>query len=128
MGLARLFAAADGFLASLGGLTLATMGWVSVIPLVFVTTSDYLPKVSAAAGIALVSSLGNIGAAVGPPVAAWLTTRSGHPSSSMVFVIGCWTLAALVVLATIRRLKKVDEATRCSPVARAAIAFPRPCG
>jgi MFS family permease len=100
-GVGLIVAAGGRFETSLVGLTLATMGWVSFIPLIFATTADYLPKVSAAAGIALVSSLGNLGAAVGAPLATWLETSTGDPAASKVFVIGCWIVAALVVLATL---------------------------
>lgn len=112
LGIALIVASDDRFIASLIGLTIATMGWVSAMPVIFATTTEHLPRVSSAAGIALVSSLGNIGAAFGPPFAGWLTARTGQPWAGMYFVIVCWLLSAVVFVVTLTNRRRVTVARR----------------
>src|SRR5258705_11088243 len=66
-------------LTSMIGLTIAGIGWIAATPLFFTTTTEYLSKASAAGGIALISSLGNLGPAAGPSVTGWITARTGSP-------------------------------------------------
>jgi hypothetical protein len=50
------------FVASLAAMCVAVIGITSIVPIFFALTSEILSKAAAAAGIALVSSLGNLGA------------------------------------------------------------------
>lgn len=58
------------FIGSMIGLCIAVIGIASATPLFFTVTTEYLSKAAAAGGIALISSLGNLGApsARPPPV------------------------------------------------------------
>jgi MFS family permease len=93
---------------SLLGLCLAATGWIAAMPLFFAAVTDYLPKASAAAGIALISSLGNLGAAIGPALNAWLDSASGSILPGQLMVIGSWLVAAAIMFLALR-------ATRAAP-------------
>ncbi|MDT4874466.1 putative tartrate transporter [compost metagenome] len=65
-------------------------------------TSEYLPRASVAAGIALVSSIGNLGGAISPSVTNALNTASGSTTYSLYFVMGLYLVAAFIVLTIAR--------------------------
>ena len=87
---------------SVAALSFATIGIASVTPLFFTITSEYLPKAAAAGGIALISSLGNLGPSVSPVVTGAINTRTGSPVYSMYLVMAMFVLAALIVLVAVR--------------------------
>ncbi|VTU33602.1 Putative tartrate transporter [Variovorax sp. PBL-E5] len=91
--------------ASMAGLTLAGIGWIAATPLFFTTTTEYLSKASAAGGIALISSLGNLGPAAGPSVTGWLSARTGSPVYSMLLVIAFYALSGIILLLCVRPAK-----------------------
>ncbi len=88
--------------ASVAGLAVLTVGQSSATPILFAALSDYIPKKTAAGGIALISSLGNLGPAVMPSVVAFLNAQTGTPSSGMYLVIALWLGSGLLLLAAIR--------------------------
>jgi MFS family permease len=90
------------FVVSMVGLTLAGIGWIAATPLFFTTTTEYLSTASAAGGIALISSLGNLGPAVGPSVTGWLTAQSGTPVYSMGLVMGFYLLSGVILLRVVK--------------------------
>jgi MFS family permease len=85
-------------LASIAGLTLAGVGVVSATPLFFTTITEYLSKASAAGGIALISSLGNLGPAAAPSVTGLITANTGSPLYSTYLVVGAYLLSGLLLL------------------------------
>ena len=87
---------------SLVGLTIACVGLASATPLFFTLTSEYLSKATAAGGIALVSSLGNLGPAVAPYVNARINTATGSTTYGLYVVMAMYLLSALIVLATVK--------------------------
>lgn len=91
---------------SLIGLSIATVGLVTLTPLFFTITSEYLPRATAAGGIALISSLGNLGSAAGPSVAGAITASTGNPLSSTYMVMTMFTLAGLIVMLAVRPYKE----------------------
>ena len=91
--------------ASLAGLSLAVIGIASATPLFFTVTTEYLSKVGAAAGIALISSLGNLGAAASPAVTGAITARTGSPVYSMYLVMGLYLLSGIILLLAVRSAK-----------------------
>ena len=88
--------------ASLTGLTIAVIGLASATPLFFTMTTEYLPKSAAAGGIALISSIGNLGAAVSPSVTGAITTSTGSPVYSMYLVMALYVCAGLILLWAVR--------------------------
>jgi D-galactonate transporter len=89
---------AKGNLAlSLACLSLAVVGVASATPIFFTIPTAYLAPASAAAGLALISSLGNLGAAVSPSLTGLISARTGNPLDSMFLVIAAYALVAAIV-------------------------------
>ncbi len=87
---------------SLAGLTVAVIGLASATPLFFTMTTEYLPKAAAAGGIALISSIGNLGAAVSPSVTGAINASTGSPVYSMYLVMALYIGAGLILLMAVR--------------------------
>lgn len=78
------------------------IGMASATPLFFTSVTEYLPRSVAAGGIALISSLGNLGPAASPSVMAWLNTRSGGMSHSLYFVVVSWGISGGLLVLSLR--------------------------
>ncbi|WP_249147453.1 MFS transporter [Bradyrhizobium jicamae] len=89
-------------LASVIGLTLAGLGFVSATPLFFTTTTEYLSRASAAGGIALISSLGNLGPAVAPSVTGYITATTGSSLYSTYLIMAAYILSGLLLLTIVK--------------------------
>ena len=87
---------------SLIGLCIAYTGISSSTPLFFTATSEYLPKEGAAAGIALVSSLGILGSSVSPSVTTAINAATGNPVNSMYLMVALYLLAGAVLLLSMK--------------------------
>jgi D-galactonate transporter len=96
-------------LASVIGLTLAGLGFVSATPLFFTATTEYLSKASAAGGIALISSLGNLGPAVAPSVTGYITAATGSSLYSTYLIVGAYILSGLLLLTIVKAADPNDE-------------------
>jgi cyanate permease len=83
------------------GLTLATAGVISALPMFWALPTSFLGGTAAAAGIALINSTGNLAGFVSPTLIGWLKTQSGSLTSGLFLVAGTMTLAAILVLAFI---------------------------
>ena len=84
------------------GLVILSIGQSSATPLFFTSTSEIIPKKIAAGGIALVSSLGNLGPAVMPSVVAMVNTATGTPIASLYLVAALWFVAGLILMAVVK--------------------------
>jgi D-galactonate transporter len=84
------------------GLTIAGIGFVSATPLFFTTITEYLSKASAAGGIALISSLGNLGPAAAPSVTGYINATTGNALYSTYLVMGVYLLSGLLLLLIVR--------------------------
>jgi D-galactonate transporter len=102
VGLAVTIFTQGNFIGSMVGLCVAVVGIASATPLFFTITSEYLSKAAAAGGIALISSLGNLGAAVSPSVTGAINTATGNPNNSMYLVIALYIAAAALLLRSVR--------------------------
>ena len=94
--------AQGNFPIAMAGLAVAGMGAIAATPLFFTTTTEYLSAASAAGGIALISSLGNLGPAMGPSLTGWLTANTGTPLYSMGLVMGFYILSGTIILAVVK--------------------------
>jgi D-galactonate transporter len=90
------------FAASLAAMCMAVIGITSIVPIFFALTSEVLSRQAAAAGIALVSSLGNLGAAVSPSITGAINAATGSPVYSMYLVMGLYVAAGIILLAGVR--------------------------
>jgi len=113
------FAAASA-LDSLAGqifcLCLALMGVYGTFPVFWALPTTFLTGTAAAAGLALINSLGNLAGYAGPQVVAWLTRGTGDYSRAL-FALGLSMLTpAIVVLA----LRPVGRGLSAPPGVRGA--------
>lgn len=100
---AVIVAVAQGnIVASLFGLVMIFICQSASVPILFAGVSEYLPRKTVAAGIALVSSLGNLL----PLFMPWVTTRinniSGSPSASLYLLGVMWISAGIVLMLVLR--------------------------
>lgn len=87
---------------SLIGLCIMSIGKLSQTPLFFTAVSEYLPKKTAAGGIAMVSSLGALGPSVIPYLMAWITSRTGSQANGLYVVMFLYLVSGLLLLAVVR--------------------------
>ena len=78
---------------ALAGLAVVGLGLSNVIPILFVSASR-VQGASAAAGIALVSSLGWLGLVMGPPLVGGVAQVSTLSAGLTLVVVSCLALAA----------------------------------
>ena len=83
-------------------LCFATIGIASATPLFFALISEYLSAGAAAGGIALISSLGNLGPAVSPSINGFIIRNTGDSAYSIYFVIALYLLSGMLLLLTVR--------------------------
>ena len=87
---------------SLAGLMVYQLGMSSATPLFFAALSEYMPKKTAAAGIGLVSSLGNLGPAFMPSIRNWLSEMTGGQTAGLYLMMGLALAAGVLLIAVIR--------------------------
>lgn len=87
---------------SLFGLCVMMTGQAALTPPFFTGISEYIPPKTAAGGIALVSSLGNLGPSVMPLLTTWITSQTGSPISSMFVVMAMFMTAGLIMALVMR--------------------------
>ena len=80
-------------------LCLALMGVYGAFPVFWTLPTAFLTGTAAAAGIALINSLGNLAGYVGPQVVAWLTQGSGDYGPALLALGLSMLTPAVVVLA-----------------------------
>jgi len=82
-------------------LCLALMGVYGSFPVFWTLPTAFLTGTAAAAGIALINSLGNLAGYVGPQVVAWLTQGSGDFGRAL-FALGLSMLTPAIVALALR--------------------------
>ncbi len=91
-----------GSLWALAGLSMATVGFYGMKTPFWPLPSTFLSGTAAAAGIAAINSLGNLGGLIGPNVVAWLRDATGTFESGLYALAGFALLSAVVTLLTVR--------------------------
>src|SRR6266481_3785492 len=86
---------------SILALSFAVIGIAAATPLFFTLITEYLSKAAAAGGIALISSLGNLGPAVSPSLNGLIQQWTGSTAYSMYLVMAMYVLAGLVLLVAV---------------------------
>jgi MFS family permease len=97
-GLVLAVKAAGAWGVSMVALTLATMGITTSLPLFWSLPTAFLAGTGAAAGIAIINSLGNLAGFVSPYVVGWLRETSGSADSGMYLLAGCLVVAAAIAV------------------------------
>ena len=88
-------------------LSFAVIGIAAATPVFFTLVSESLSAGAAAAGIALISSLGNLGPAASPAINGLITQHSGSMVYSMYVVVAQYLLAGIILLVSVRSAKGV---------------------
>lgn len=86
------------------GLTLATMGILTTFPLFWSLPTAFLAGTGAAAGIALINSVGNLAGFFGPSVVGWLKDMTHSTNAGIYLLAGSLVLGALLTLSVPARL------------------------
>ena len=90
--------------------TLSQLGQRSLLSVFWAIPPIFLGGTAAAAGIALINSLGNLGGAVGPTVVGWLRGSSGNYTSGLLVLAAALVIEAILVASM--RLPKPDTPAR----------------
>ncbi len=80
-------------------LCLAGFGFFAVLPVFWTLPTSFLSGAGAAAGIAAVNSIGNLGGYFGPQVFGWLKDATHTEFASLAFLAACALIGAGIVLA-----------------------------
>ncbi|AIY42387.1 Nitrate/nitrite transporter [Collimonas arenae] len=91
------------FLA-MSSLTLATIGIITVLPLFWSLPTAFLGGAAAAAGIALINSLGNLAGFVSPYLVGWLKDQTHSTNSGMYVLAASLLLGAVLTLSVPKHL------------------------
>jgi MFS transporter, ACS family, tartrate transporter len=109
---------AGSVLAVLLALTLVNIGVSSAKPPLWSMPTMFLSGSAAAAGIATINSIGNLGGFVGPAMIGWIKDLTGSFQGGLFFVAGLLVLSAILTLVLARSRRASAEA--------AADALPQP--
>jgi D-galactonate transporter len=101
---------AGNLAGSIAALSFAVIGIAAATPLFFTLVTEYLSAAAAAAGIALISSLGNLGPLVTPSINGWIVQHTGSTTYAIYLVMVLYVLSGLLVLITVHaaRTRKAD--------------------
>ncbi len=91
-------------LLAMSALTLATIGIITVLPLFWSLPTAFLGGAAAAAGIALINSLGNLAGFVSPYLVGWLKDQTQSTNSGMFVLAASLILGALLTLSVPKHL------------------------
>ncbi|MFT3805266.1 MAG: MFS transporter [Burkholderiaceae bacterium] len=86
------------FAAQLAALSLGIFGLLPNASLLFALVTERLPKAQAAAGIAAISCLGNLGPSVMPSIVGAVVEATGNPLSTLHIVVAVFVAACAVLL------------------------------
>jgi D-galactonate transporter len=94
----------DNTWLSMSALTLATVGILTTLPLFWSLPTAFLGGTAAAAGIALINSVGNLAGFVSPFMVGWLKDLTHSTNSGMYMLTASLVLGALLTLTMPARL------------------------
>jgi sugar phosphate permease len=93
----------ESTLSAMLGLSVATIGIISTFPLFWPMPTGILAGASAAAGIALINSIGNLAGFGAPFVIGWLTDLTKRPAYGLYVIAAILVLGGLLVLMFVPR-------------------------
>jgi MFS transporter, ACS family, tartrate transporter len=102
--LAGVGLAVAGFFGStvvaLVAVSAAAVGLYGCKPAFWAMPSEFLTGTAAAAGIAMINSIGNLGGFVGPFMVGWIKDFTGSYDMGLYFLTGCAILSAVLAMLT----------------------------
>jgi ACS family tartrate transporter-like MFS transporter len=78
--------------------SLVVFGTIAHLPAFWALPSAFLTSSAAAAAVGFINCMASIGGFVGPKIIGELSQRTGSFRAGFVFMIACWTIAAVLVL------------------------------
>lgn len=93
---------------AIGAMALVTLGIYGCRPSFWPMPSFFLSGPAAAAGLALINSIGNLGGYAGPFVVGWIRDSTRSFEAALYFLAGCAILSAIIAMVSVR-------ATRAEP-------------
>jgi MFS transporter, ACS family, tartrate transporter len=98
-------------------LSVSAFGVFSSLSLFWTLPTAFLSGTSAAAGIAVINSVGNLSGFSGPYAMGWIKDRTGSYTGGLLLIAGCAVIAVVIVLILghDRRLECPPEAKEKSP-------------
>lgn len=100
--------AATGVLAVLAALTLVNIGISASKPPLWSMPTLFLSGPAAAAGIATINSIGNLGGFVGPSMIGWIKDMTGSFAGGLYFVAALLVISAVVTLILARSASRTE--------------------
>jgi len=94
--------------AVMAALTFGITGVFCYVAVFWAVPSAMLTGPAAAAGLALVNAIANIGSFIGPSLVGWIRDQTGNFSLSIV-VMGIGPLLAAVIAASLRSARKFEQ-------------------
>jgi ACS family tartrate transporter-like MFS transporter len=88
--------------------SLVGFGTVAYLPSFWALPSAFLTSSAAAAAVGFINCTASIGGLVGPKIIGNLSQGSGSFSTGFIFMIACWTIAAVLVLLCPRERAKIN--------------------
>lgn len=107
-------AAGSSTLVEMAALTLAALGIYSMLATFWSLPTAFLSGTAAAAGIALINSVGNLGGVVGPYVVGFLSDATGSFYSGLLLLAVMVLVAGLLAL-TVRHECRLEEVEDVNP-------------
>ncbi|TDV14523.1 MFS transporter [Paraburkholderia caballeronis] len=104
LGLVLSVAWAHDTTLAMAALTLATIGILTTLPLFWSLPTAWLAGTGAAAGIALINSIGNLAGFLSPYAVGWLKQATGANDSGMYLLAAFMILGGLLALGAPRKL------------------------
>jgi MFS transporter, ACS family, tartrate transporter len=101
-----LAGASNTALAVVAALTLVNIGISAAKPPLWIMPTLFLSGPAAAAGIAAINSIGNLGGFVGPAMIGWIKEQTGSFVGGLYFVAGLLAFSALLTLVLSRSLQR----------------------
>jgi predicted MFS family arabinose efflux permease len=95
---------ADNTLLAMTALTIATACIITTLPLFWSLPTAFLAGTGAAAGIAMINSLGNLAGFASPYAVGWLKQASGSTSSGMLLLASSLILGAILTISVPAKL------------------------
>jgi D-galactonate transporter len=95
---------AHSTLLAMISLTLATMGILTTLPLFWSLPTAFLAGAGAAAGIAMINSIGNLAGFLGPYAVGWLKEATASNTTGMVLLAAFMVLGGLLAVGVPKRL------------------------
>jgi len=113
-GLAILVVPITGPTIALCALCVAASGYIAIQPLFWTFPTGYLSGAGAAAGIAVINALGNLGGFVVPNIKVWAEVHFGSRQAGSIVLAGITFLGALLI-ATMRSRKEGPALLESTP-------------